>query len=108
MMSREQMLQILAAADTNKLKQACGALGIDCGYATGDDGMHMGSPDDPLESWNDTRIAMPESKRPELFNRRGYLKPIEQTQPMTRRMDYMPQEEGTEDFSMPGMATGVI
>jgi hypothetical protein len=104
MMKREQMLQILAAADESKLAQACQVLGIDCGYAPGEEeGMSGHAHGEPLESWNQTRIAMPESKRQPLVNPRAYLKPEPQAQPMPRRMDYMPPEEEseTEDYAAP-------
>lgn len=110
MMNRQQILQVLGAASDESLQRACQALGIDCGHAYGDEGgPEMGGRGDPLESWNDTRIAMPESRRQPLVNPRSYLKPIQQTQPATRRMDYMPKEqvEEIEDFApVPPMVRG--
>lgn len=104
MMKRDQILQILSAASDESLQKACSALGIDCGHAYGEEGgVEMGGRGDPLESWNETRISMPQSHREPLVNPRSYLKPIQQTQPATRRMDYMPKEllEETEDFAAP-------
>lgn len=89
-MTREMLLQILAAADEDKLVQACKAIGID-GVTCSDtgsyrDGMGEHAPSaDGLASWNATKVAMPESTRPALFNKGDFIE--KQAQPAMRTMD---------------------
>lgn len=90
-MNRETLLQILAAADEDKLVQACKAIGIDgvsCSDSGGSyrDGMGADAPSaDGLSSWNATKVAMPDSKRPALFNKNDFLE--KQPEPAPRTMD---------------------
>lgn len=106
-MNRDQMLAILSSMSDDALMKACAANGIECGgagYDLGDQGSADG-----LESWNDTRIDMPQHKSPPLVDHSKITEMRKQMtakpQPQIRDM-LGPEATGLEDMTPPE-ATGV-
>lgn len=107
-MNRQQMLAILSSMDDEHLMRACEANGIECGS----EGGYMGEMGDQapsadgLESWNNTRIDVPASKRPPLVDHSKIT--AQQAQPPRRMHDLLGREEtGLEHLTPPpGEVTG--
>lgn len=109
MMDRQQMIQILASMDEDKLTQALGAAGISCGpKGSYRDEMGSEEPDDQLVSWNQTKVEVPRSKRPALYDKSANTTPA--PKPAVRAMDqsaYLgPEPSGQESWAPQGAAMG--
>jgi hypothetical protein len=110
-LSRAQMLSILNTMDDDHLMQAVSAAGIDVGEGGG---MDLGgeSPSEGLESWNQLRIDMPQSKTPPLVDHAKITQAQRQTQAARPKPDMDDilgrQMSGMEDLEpqTPGEATG--
>lgn len=112
MMDRQQMLAILSSMSDDALMKACSANGIECGGGSYQSDMGGESPAEGLESWNDTRIDMPMSKRPPILDTGKILaaqKQAAQPRPQVTRDMLGPEATGIEDMApIPGEASGAF
>lgn len=106
MKSRQEMLAILSSMDEDHLMRALEANGIDCGGSHYMDEMGAEGASEGLESWNDTRIEMPQSKRPPLVD----MSKVVAAQKQVRRrptVDLGREVTGLENMAPPpGEVTG--